>query len=41
MTLYLTPVIYIYLDRFQKRVSRNARLFRVKAPEATQKRSEP
>jgi len=30
MTLYLTPVVYIYLDRFQKNVGRKAGLFRKK-----------
>ncbi len=33
MTLYLTPVVYIYLDRFQKKISRKATIFRVKSAE--------
>jgi HAE1 family hydrophobic/amphiphilic exporter-1 len=28
ITLYITPVIYIYLDRFQQSMSRRFRLFR-------------
>jgi HAE1 family hydrophobic/amphiphilic exporter-1 len=33
MTLYLTPVVYIYLDRFQKKVSRKVGIFRLKSKE--------
>jgi len=33
MTLYLTPVVYIYLDRFQKKVSRKVGIFKVRRAE--------
>ena len=33
LTLYITPVVYIYLDRFQKKVSRKLGIFRIKSAE--------
>ncbi len=30
MTLYITPVVYVYLDRFQKRISQKVRVFRTR-----------
>ncbi|MBW1781493.1 MAG: efflux RND transporter permease subunit [Deltaproteobacteria bacterium] len=34
LTLYITPVVYTYLDRFQKKVSRKVSIFRTKTSEA-------
>ena len=34
LTLYITPVVYTYLDRFQKQVSRKVSIFRTKTSEA-------
>ena len=39
MTLYLTPVVYIYLDRFQKRISRKGSIFRVKSAERVEEKA--
>lgn len=30
MTLYITPVVYVYLDRFQKKMSQKVRIFRTR-----------
>ena len=38
MTLYITPVVYIYLDRFQKKVSRKVSIFRIKTSEAVEEK---
>jgi HAE1 family hydrophobic/amphiphilic exporter-1 len=35
ITLYITPVIYLYLDRFQSRVSKDVPFFRTKETRAT------
>ena len=39
MTLYLTPVVYIYLDRFQKKISRKGSIFRVKSAERVEEQA--
>jgi hydrophobic/amphiphilic exporter-1 (mainly G- bacteria), HAE1 family len=39
MTLYLTPVVYVYLDRFQKKVSRKVGIFRSKNAERIEKQA--
>jgi len=41
MTLYLTPVVYIYLDRLQKKVGSQWGIFRIRASEAVAKKAEP
>ncbi|MCF8145303.1 MAG: efflux RND transporter permease subunit [Deltaproteobacteria bacterium] len=39
MTLYLTPVVYIYLDRFQKKVSRTSGIFRIRGAERIEEKA--
>jgi HAE1 family hydrophobic/amphiphilic exporter-1 len=39
MTLYLTPVVYIYLDRFQKKISRKGSIFRLKSAERVEEQA--
>ena len=40
MTLYLTPVVYTYLDRFQKKVSRKVGIFQIKPSKAIEDKVE-
>ncbi|MBU1902674.1 MAG: efflux RND transporter permease subunit, partial [Proteobacteria bacterium] len=36
LTLYITPVVYTYLDRFQKKISRKVGIFRTKTSEVVE-----